>query len=74
MVSNKDTFLSPLLFNIYIYSFADTIKHLGLGIDVDGEKIEIILYADDLVLISENEADLQAMLDVLNNWCENNKI
>ena len=66
--------LSPLLFNIYINSLAETIKHLGLGVDVDGEKIGIFLYADDLVLISENEADLQAMLDILNNWCKNNKI
>ena len=66
--------LSPLLFNISIKSLADTIKHLGLGVDVDGEKIGILLNADDLVLISDNEADLQAMIDILNNWCENNKI
>ena len=31
-------------------------------------------YGDNLVLIAENEADLQCMLDVLISWYKNNKI
>ena len=30
-----------------------------------------MLYADDIVLIAENESDLQLLLDVLNIWCKN---
>ena len=68
------SFIAASLQHIYINSLVETIEHLGLGVDVDGEKTGILLYADDLVLIFENEADLHAMLDILNNWCENNKI
>jgi hypothetical protein len=33
-----------------------------------------LLYADDVVLLAENEKDLQMMLDVLNFWCKNNAL
>ena len=59
------SFIAASLQHIYKQS-CQTIEHLGLGVDVDGEKIGILLYADDLVLIFENEADLHAMLDILN--------
>ena len=29
----------------------------------------ILLYADDIVLISESEQNLQIMLDFVNSWC-----
>ena len=28
-----------------------------------------MLYADDIVLLADNEKELQDMLDILNNWC-----
>ena len=28
------------------------------------------MYADDIVLIAENENDLQLLLDILNTWCK----
>ena len=31
-----------------------------------------MLYADDGVLLAESDADLQAMLDTLGAWCQNN--
>ena len=31
------------------------INDLDLGIDVEGEKIALLLYADDIVLLSDNE-------------------
>ena len=33
-----------------------------------------IVYADNVVLIAENEEELQQMLNKLNLWCENNKL
>ena len=33
-----------------------------------------MLYADDIVLLAENEKDLQLMLDTLNRWCINNQM
>ena len=62
--------LSPVLFNIFINSLVTDIKALDIGIDIEGERIGILLYADDIVLIAENENDLQLLLDILNTWCK----
>jgi hypothetical protein len=32
------------------------------------------LYADDVVLLAENETELQLLLDVLNSWCCKNEL
>ena len=65
--------LSPLLFNCFINDLALKIKAVAKGVPLDDdgdERICIMLYADDIVLIGENERDLQAMLDELSVWCE----
>ena len=46
------------------------INDLDLGIDVKGEKIALLLYADDIVLLSDNEVNMQNMLNTLHNWCK----
>ena len=62
--------ISPTLFNIFINDLVLEVKSLGYGIQIsDTCKLSCLLYADDLALISENEKDLQAMLDVLSSWC-----
>ena len=37
-------------------------KNLNLGIDIGGKKLSILLYADDIVLMSESEENLQKIL------------
>ena len=61
--------LSPALFSIYINDLAAEINALHCGIKFDNNEVSILLYADDVVLISESEDDLQNMLNTLNNWC-----
>ena len=61
--------LSTTLFNIYINDLAKEIKNLNLGIPIDTYNLSILLYADDIVLLSENETNLQCMLDKLHEWC-----
>ena len=46
------------------------INALELGIDVNGEKIALLLYADDIVLLSDNETNMQTMLNTLHEWCK----
>ena len=56
--------LSPILFNLYINDLTTRINGLGLRIDIGtGEKVGILLYADDIVFVAGSEADLQKMLD-----------
>ena len=62
--------LSPGLFNLYINDLACKIKSLNKGVRFRNEEVSILMYADDLVLMAENETDLQDMLDALAEWCE----
>ena len=66
--------LSPLLFNMFVNNLVETIKGLGIGVDIGQEKVSILMYADDLVLLAENENDLQLLLNVLSDWCRSNRI
>jgi hypothetical protein len=51
--------LSAIMFNIYVNSLIDDINALNIGIDIDNEKLAILLYSDDVVLLAENEKDLR---------------
>ncbi len=61
--------LSPLLFNMFVNDLAVDIENMGLGVPVGHDRLGVLLYADDLDLIAESEAELQQMLDMLGVWC-----
>jgi hypothetical protein len=44
------------------------LKNMNKGIDIDGENVCILLYADDIVLIAKDENDLKDLLSMLNKW------
>ena len=46
--------LSTIMFNIYVNSLIDDINALNIGIDIDNEKLAMLWYADDVVLLAEN--------------------
>ena len=50
------------------------IKALDKGVSIDQEKISILLYADDIVLISDTEEELQEMLNLVHSWCQHWKL
>ena len=64
--------LSPLLFNIFINDLAVYLKSLNIGIQIDDDNVCILLYADDIVLLADNEQNLQTLLNSLNDWCSRN--
>jgi len=66
--------LSPLLFNLFINDLITSINELAVGVDVDGQCISIFAYADDVVLLADNENDLNLLLECLSTWCVNNKM
>ena len=55
--------LSPTLFAYLINSLALAIMNLGIGVALGNDKVSILLYADDMVLIGKNERELQTMLN-----------
>ena len=61
--------LSPTLFGIYVNDLAIELKNMNLGVKLGDIHICILLYADDIVLVSENEENLQCMLNHVQNWC-----
>ena len=64
--------LSPTLFRLFINDLATNIKIAGAGIKIDDDlHVKVLLYADDLAIISESEEDLQRMLQSLSKWCKN---
>ena len=66
--------LSTILFNIFLNDIAVMLKSLHKGVTIGNENVCILLYADDIVLIAENENDLQTMLTTLNDWCISNSM
>ena len=71
--------LSPTLFSIFINDLAWEIKDSNIGVNIEVEDIagnievivlNILLYADDIVLFAENEEDLQSLLFIVQIWCK----
>jgi hypothetical protein len=61
--------LSPLIFNIIMNEIIKGIKGMR-GYRTGESMINLVVYADDVVLIAENEDDLQRMLFKFNNVCK----
>lgn len=60
--------LSPILFCIYINELAKMIKQTNLGVTIFNQKIGCLFWADDVVLIGENEKDLNLLLDTASEF------
>ena len=62
--------MSPTLFSIFINDLAQRIKNLNQGINIGTTNLSILLYADDIAIIADNENDMQHMLNEVNDWCK----
>ena len=49
-------------------------KDLDVGINIGDAKTRILLYADDIVLLTSSETELQILLSALSDWCATNSI
>ena len=79
MVVKQGDSLSPTLFAIFVNDLADEIKNSGIGVEIEVEDLagnielsvlSILLYADDIVLFSQSEEDMQSLLSIVQRWCE----
>ena len=66
--------LSTLFFDLFINDLVTVVNTLNVNINVGSEKVAIMLYADDLVLLAESEQDLQLILNEVHEWCKRNKL
>ena len=60
--------LSPILFSIYINTLAKEIAESGIGIKIIEDKIAILLYADDIVIITSTAEDLKVGMKIATKW------
>ncbi len=56
---------------MFINDIVREINDLNLGVKIGNKKVSISLYADDIVLLSDTENGLQAMLNVVLKWGQN---
>jgi len=56
------------LFGVYTEELAVRMRKTGLGIRVGNERLSMVMYADDIVVVSEGSEELQEMLGVVTQW------
>ena len=62
--------LSPILFNLFINGLSDDLDNSHTNPLMVGDvTISSLMYADDIILLSETQEGLQKALDVLNCFC-----
>lgn len=59
--------LSPMLFNVYIDTLLCDLRKMKMGCFVGHCAVNVLAYADDLVLLAPTRAGLQALVDVCVN-------
>jgi hypothetical protein len=62
--------LSPLLYALFINGLIKELKRLDIGVEIEegGEKLNSLLYADDIVLLAQNRQDLQKLMNAVTDY------
>ena len=66
--------LSPKLFNIYIDGPSNILNNSLIGGSLGGKRINHMLYADDLCIVSLYSAGLQKLLSICDEYCARHSI
>ena len=66
--------LSPQLFNIYIDGWRDILNKSTIGGSLGRMRINHLLYADDLCIVSLSSAGLQQLLSICDQYCASHSI
>ncbi|PZC80655.1 hypothetical protein B5X24_HaOG214222 [Helicoverpa armigera] len=61
---------SPTLFNIYVKELVRELNNTGVGCSIDGQIVNNISYADDMVLLSPSISALRKLLKVCEVYAE----
>lgn len=60
--------LSPFLYSCFINGLIERLREKNIGIEIAGEKVALLLYADDIVLVMEDEEQMKEALKVLDEY------
>ena len=66
--------LSPELFKEFINDLVEVVNAVGKGVKLDFMSISCLLFADDLVLMSESLEGLKVQSAALESWCIQNNL
>ena len=61
--------LSPRLFNLYIDGLSEVLNKCDIGGSIGGKRVNHMLYADDLCIISLSSSGLQNLLNQCDMYC-----
>jgi len=62
---------SPTLYDVFVDELAATLLFRGFGVTLGaGERVPLLMYADDMVLLASTPEQLQRMLDVVSVFAE----
>ena len=66
--------LSPALFNLYLHDLPEQFETVNDPVYLDGRAIDCLLYADDLIVVSQTAEGLQGSLSKLQEFCSFNSM
>ena len=66
--------LSPYLFNLYMDDLSCSLNKLKIGLCINSQVINHMMYADDLVLLSPSVKGLQKVIDLCFNYGNDHRI
>lgn len=64
--------MSPLLFGLFLDGVERCVSRgaSGAGVEIGGQLCQMLLYADDIVLLAKSARDLQQQLNALGTFCQ----
>ena len=66
--------LSPKHFNVYIDGLSDILNMSTIGGSLDGKRINHLLYADALCIVSLSSTGLQKLLSICGQYCASHSL
>ena len=66
--------MSPILFNIFLSDLAKKLESGKGKLKLDTKEIGALFWADDIVLLAENDNHLTEMLNIVDEYCKNNNM
>ena len=63
--------LSPNLFKLFLNDLPEIFKNASGSVNVNNNRVDCLMYADDIVFYSETQEGLQERMDLLHTYCSN---